>query len=406
MKILQGGGVTSAAGFSASFLSAGIKKSGKPDLALLISDVPAQSVCATTKNLLCAAPVKWCRSVMQNGSLVKGVIVNSGNANAATGEEGMLNCKRMAELTAAQLGCEPLQIYVCSTGVIGRQLPMDKVEAGISSIKKGLSNTQKAGDDFSRAILTTDLVQKQIAVTIEIGGKTVTVGGCCKGSGMIHPNMATMLAYSTTDAVISKDALKMAFENALKLSFNRITVDGDTSTNDTLMLFANGAAANNVIKPGSADFKIFSDALVYVFTELAKMVVRDGEGATKFVSITVKDAPSENQADKAARSIAHSPLVKTALFGNDPNCMGRIMAALGYSGAEINPDLCHLTVAGIKLVKSGTPLKIDVEAAASHLKSTKDIDIVIECSQGASEATIYTCDFSYDYVKINAEYTT
>jgi glutamate N-acetyltransferase/amino-acid N-acetyltransferase len=406
MNTLPNGGATSATGFSASFLVSGIKKSGKPDLALLISRVPATAECATTKNKLCAAPVKWCRQVSEMRAKVKGVLVNSGNANAATGEQGMNNCKKMAELTAAQLECDPLDIFVCSTGVIGRQLPMEKVEQGISRISDGLSETEKAGNDFSRAILTTDLVQKQIAVSIDIAGKQVIIGGCCKGSGMIHPNMATMLAYVTTDAAISKAALKKAFQNALTLSFNRITVDGDTSTNDTLILLANGLAENKEIQPDTVDYTAFSDALVFVFTELAKMIVKDGEGATKFVSITVNGAPSEKDADTAARAIAHSPLVKTALFGNDPNCMGRIMAALGYSGSVIEPDQCHLTVAGIKLVQKGVPLQIDVKAAGEHLKISKNIDIVIECNQGSSQATIYTCDFSYDYVKINAEYTT
>ncbi len=403
IKHIVNGGVTSARGYLASSTTAGIKKSGKPDLALLVSEKPAYALCATTTNRLSAAPVKWCRKIAAGIASVKGVLVNSGNANAGTGDKGWENCVKMAETVAQELGCNSEKIFICSTGVIGRQLPIEKIVTAIPLLKVNINDD--GGSFFAKAIMTTDLVTKECAVEINLDGKQVIIGGCCKGSGMIHPNMATMLAFVTTDAAISKTAFQKSFNKALSMSFNRITVDGDTSTNDTLICLANGFAGNDEIIDDTDNHNLFTDALTHVFTELAKMIVLDGEGATKFVKVMVEGAPTEKDADAAARSIANSPLVKTALFGNDPN-WGRIMAAVGYSGSTINPEKADLTVAGVALVKKGEPLPFDIKATAEKMKEAKNIDIIVNCNSGKERATIYTCDLSYDYVKINAEYTT
>jgi glutamate N-acetyltransferase / amino-acid N-acetyltransferase len=401
MKIIPNGGVTSANGFIAAGVTCGLKASGKPDFALLASKVPAISECATTTNLFAAAPVFWCRKVHALGKPVYGVAVNSGTANAATGKQGEKNAKAMAEITAKALHCNPGEVYIASTGVIGRQLPMDKIEYGIKLAAAHLA--ENGGPGFARAIMTTDLVAKEVAVGLKISGKDVTIGGCCKGSGMIHPRMATMLAFVTTDSAIARPALKKAFNAALGQSFNRVTVDGDTSTNDMVALLANGAAGNRIITGGKS-LADFTKGLTFVFRELAKKIARDGEGATKLVTIRVQGAKTETDADKAARAIAHSPLVKTALFGNDPN-WGRIMAAVGYSGIFMKPEKSDLHLCGIPLVKKGEPLSFDAQKAHRKLKE-KTVNIVVDLHLGKGAAEIFTCDLSYDYVKINAEYHT
>lgn len=401
MKQIKNGGVTSAKGYRAAGAACGIKSSGKPDFALIASDSPALSAAAFTTNLFCAAPVHWCRKVLACGRRVKGIVVNSGTANAATGKLGDRNAALMAGLTAEALKCRPREIYVASTGVIGRHLPMEKIAKGVKLASPALAHSK--GPEFARAIMTTDLVPKECAVEVRIGGKTVTIGGCCKGSGMIHPRMATMLGFLTTDAILSPAALKKAFFPAVEKSFNRITVDGDTSTNDTLILLANGEACNRAIS-GGRDLALFTEALTFVCTELAKKIARDGEGATKLVSVRVKGARTEGDADRAARSVANSPLVKTALFGNDPN-WGRIMAAVGYSGVKIRPEKSDLDICGVPLVRRGEPLAFDAKKAHRLLKE-KEVDILVHLHLGKAEAVIYTCDFSYDYVKINAEYHT
>ncbi len=401
MVKIPDGGVTSAKGFMAAGVACGIKASGKPDLALLSTKVPSLSECATTTNLFAAAPVFWCRKVHGLKRNVFGIAVNSGSANAATGKQGEKNAKTMAEITAHAIKCKPEEVYIASTGVIGKQLPMDKIEKGIKLGAACLS--ENGGGAFARAILTTDLVQKEIAIKLSISGKTIIIGGCCKGSGMIHPRLATMLAFITTDADITGKALSKAFKYAVSKSFNRITVDGDTSTNDMVTLLANGEAGNKVISGGPA-LAEFTNGLLFVFRELAKMIVKDGEGATKLVAIKVKGAKTEMDADKAARAVAHSPLVKTALFGNDPN-WGRIMAAIGYSGIKMKPEKSELSLCGILLVKNGEPIDFDAQKAHDLLKQ-KNVDIIVDLHIGKAEAEIFTCDLSYDYVKINAEYHT
>ena len=400
MKVIPGG-VTAAGGFHASGMACGIKKSGKPDLALLYSVAPALGVGAFTQNRFAAAPVEWCRRVLSGKQPLSGVIVNSGVANAITGRKGMEAAVAMAGFGAKALQCQAKALLVASTGVIGKQLPLDKIAAGVPQAKEALS--QNGGGRFARAIMTTDLVPKEYAVRFKIRGIPVTIGGCCKGSGMIQPNMATLLAFITTDANISLISLKKAFRKALAKSFNRITVDGDTSTNDSLILLANRLAGNPVITNGPA-FDLFTKGLTFVFTELAKMVVRDGEGATKLAVIRVKGARTESDADKTARRIANSPLVKTALFGNDPN-WGRLLCAAGNAGISFEPSKVRLTLCGIKLVDKGEPLAFDTKKANILLKR-KEVDITVDLGSGKEEAEVFTCDFSYDYVKINAEYHT
>jgi glutamate N-acetyltransferase/amino-acid N-acetyltransferase len=307
----------------------------------------------------------------------------------------------MAGLAASALKCAPGRVLVASTGVIGKQLPMAAIGKGVPAAAARLSPS--GGTSFARAIMTTDLARKEYAVALSIGGKTVHIGGCCKGSGMIQPNMATMLAFAATDADIALPALKKAFSAALSKSFNRITVDGDTSTNDTLILLANGRAGNPVIR-GGKDFDRFTEALCAVFTELAKKIARDGEGATKMAVVTVRGAKNDIDAEKAARAVAKSPLVKTALFGNDPN-WGRILAAVGYSGIPFNPARCSLALCGIRLVDKGEPLVFDAKKASSLLRQ-KEVDIRVDLKGGKGAATMFFCDFSYNYVKINAEYHT
>ncbi|MFH0920393.1 MAG: bifunctional glutamate N-acetyltransferase/amino-acid acetyltransferase ArgJ [Fibrobacterota bacterium] len=400
MKKIQGG-VTTAKGFLAAGVTCGLKRSGKADFGMLVSETPALFAGAFTRNLFCAAPVVWCQRILKSGKHVKGLAVNSGTANACTGKLGDKNAQRMAALAAKALACRPDEVLVASTGVIGRQLPMDKISTGITLGARALSG--KRGHDFARAIMTTDLVSKEAAVRITVGGKPVTLGGCCKGSGMIHPNMATMLAFVTTDARIAKSALNRAFKAALAQSFNRITVDGDTSTNDSLFLLANGCAHNPEIKGGKA-LADFTDALTHVCVTLAKAIARDGEGATKLVSVKVTGAKTEASADRIARSICHSPLVKTALFGNDPN-WGRILAAAGYAGVPFDPSRVSLHVCGVRLVNRGEPLLFDAAAVSKKMKAP-ELAIVVDLKAGPACAELFTCDFSYDYVKINAEYHT
>ncbi|OGJ84236.1 MAG: bifunctional ornithine acetyltransferase/N-acetylglutamate synthase [Candidatus Raymondbacteria bacterium RifOxyA12_full_50_37] len=400
MKEIKGG-ITAPKGFLASGIACGIKKSGKPDLALLSSVSSALYAGAFTTNRFAAAPVVWCRKILARKKAIKAVVVNSGNANACTGLTGEKNARHMAELTAKTLDCSSSEVLVSSTGVIGHQLPMYKLEKGIPDAASRLKKDN--GHAFATAILTTDLVSKQCAVEIDINGSPVRIAGCCKGSGMIHPNMATMLAFVTTDAIISLETLSKVFQRGLTLSFNRITVDGDTSTNDTCIMLANGEAKNPVIKSGKY-LELFSKALFHVLKELARKIVADGEGATKTVSIVVRGAKAEAEADKAARAIANSPLVKTALFGNDPN-WGRILAAAGYSGVSFDPSRVELTLCGIRLVKNGQPLLFDAKTASDRLKE-KEVDIVVDLHSGKAQAEMLTCDFSYDYVKINAEYHT
>jgi glutamate N-acetyltransferase/amino-acid N-acetyltransferase len=393
------GSVCAPQGFRAAGVAAGIKPSGNPDVTLIVSDRPANAACLFTTNRVVAAPVTVSREHVQDGR-ARAIAINAGNANACTGEEGLRNARRMAEVAGEALGCEPQEVIVCSTGVIGRMLPMDRLEAGL---RRAASELVADGAPAARAIMTTDTRPKEIAVEIPVGEGTIRIGGICKGSGMIAPNMATMLAFITTDAEVWPEVLQAAVRSAAERTFNCVTVDGDTSTNDTLAILANGASGVRVA-PGSPAHQAFCDGLLQVCTHLARELARDGEGATKLVEIEVRSAHSVGEARQVALSIGNSPLVKTALFGNDPN-WGRILCAAGYSGVDVDPNRLTLDLCGIPLVRSGTPVPFE-EAVVSQAMRVPEIAIELDLGQGEAGATVWTCDFSYDYVRINAEYTT
>jgi len=394
------GSVCAPQGFRAAGVAARIKPSGNPDVALIVSEQPAAATAVFTTNRVCAAPVIVSREHLRAGT-ARAIAVNAGNANACTGEQGLADARRMAAITAELVGCAPAEVVVASTGVIGHMLPMDRVEAGL---RQAVAELSAAGDSqAAQAIMTTDTRPKEAAVEVEIDGKQIRIGGMCKGSGMIAPNMATMLAFITTDAEVWPEALDAALRAATARTFNCVTVDGDCSTNDTLAILANGAAGVRV-PPASPAYAAFSEGLLDVCTRLAKELARDGEGATKLVEVHVSGARSVSQALQVARSIANSPLVKTALFGNDPN-WGRILCAAGYSGAALDPARLALTLCGAPLVRKGEPVAFDA-AAVSQAMRAPEVRIDVDLGLGRSEASVWTCDFSYDYVRINAEYTT
>ena len=396
------GGVTAAKGYQAAGLHCGIKKSN-PDLALVYSRVRATAAGVFTRNAAQAAPVVVSREHLASVQ-AQAVVANSGNANACTGEQGLQDARLMAELAGKALQIHPSQVVVASTGVIGVPLPMDKVKEGISQAAAALSET--GGHGAAQAIMTTDTMPKEIAVKIELSGVPVTIGGMAKGSGMIHPNMATMLCFITTDAAIAPDLLKEALKEATDKSFNRITVDGDTSTNDMVVVLANGEAGNALVASKDGDYSKFLQGLQHVCTYLARQIVVDGEGATKFIEVRVVNALSEQEAYKIANTVATSSLFKTAMFGEDAN-WGRIIAAAGYSGAAFDPgkvDIYLESAAGKEqTAKKGMGLPFDEGKAAQILKE-KEIKVIIDLQQGREEAYVWTCDLSYEYVRINAEY--
>ncbi len=404
MKEIEGG-VTAAKGFSAAGFYCGIKESinRKRDIAIIQSDVQAKVGGVFTTNLFAAAPVEWSRKIVASGA-AQAIVVNSGNANASTGDKGRADVKTMAELTA-QYARVPLEdVLVCSTGVIGQPLPMDKIGGGIMSCISLLS--PEGSEWAAEAIATTDTYMKETAVEYEYAGKTVHVGGIAKGSGMIHPNMATMLCFITTDLDISADALQKCCKEVADDSFNMVTVDGDTSTNDTMLVLANGFAENPQVEyeePGYAEFK---EALQQVAAALAKMIAHDGEGATKLLECHVDGAKTKEDARKAAKAVVGSSLVKAAFFGEDAN-WGRIACAVGYSGADMDPDKMDLWFENekgkIQLMAQGACLDLDEEKAAEILKE-REINILIQLNSGAGNAIAWGCDLSYDYVKINADY--
>jgi len=406
LKVIPGG-VTAPLGFQGAGVHAGIKKSnkGKPDVAVIFSEIPAQVGGVFTQNRVKAAPVLFSQKVVANG-LAQAVVVNSGNANACTGLEGEETAGLMALWTAQELGINEKQVIVSSTGVIGHQLPRDIVKMGINKAVGRLS--KEGGHDAALAIMTTDLFSKEIAVQTKIGDVVITVGGMCKGSGMIHPNMATMLAFITTDASIDAPVLQKALKNAVDKSFNMITVDGDTSTNDMAIIMANGKAGGSKIEEAGPLLNQFQEALDYVCIELAKMLAKDGEGASKLLEVQVKNALSTRDARIAAKAVVSSNLVKSAFFGEDAN-WGRILCAVGYSGAEINPETVEIwleSAAGReKVADRGTGLEFNEENAKKVLQE-KEIRVIIDLHQGSSEATAWGCDLTYDYVKINADYRT
>lgn len=392
------GGVLAPKGFKAAGIASGIKQSGNKDIALLVSDKTASAAAVFTTNKVAAAPVHLSKEHLVDGK-ARAVIVNSGNANACTGKQGDENAKKMADITAEVLAIDPVDVIVSSTGIIGVQLPMQKVEDGIKLAADKLNDG--TGTDAAKAIMTTDTFPKEYAVSFTVDGREVRVGGMAKGSGMIEPNMATMLAFVATDAQVTADILKQSLKYSVDKSFNSITVDGDTSTNDMVAVLANGESGVEIEHDA---VEAFQEALDQVCIELAKLIVRDGEGATKFIEIDVVGAASDADAKKAAKAIANSNLVKTAFFGQDAN-WGRIVAAVGYSSAEVDKDKVDVYYGDEKLLESGQPVDYDAAKVDQVLKA-KDIKIKVDLNLGKGSARVWTCDFSYDYVKINAEYHT
>ncbi|MDD4601057.1 Arginine biosynthesis bifunctional protein ArgJ [bioreactor metagenome] len=394
--------ITAPKGFKAAGVKAGIKKSGREDLAIIYSTVPAAGAAVFTTNVMAAAPVIVSRRNIEGGK-VSAVVVNAGCANACTGDQGLVDAEAMVHKTAELLGINNKEVVVASTGIIGVQLPMDKVEKGIEKAVNALSVD---GHNAARqAIMTTDTFPKSAAINFMFGETKITMAGMAKGSGMIHPNMATMLGFVTTDAAITPELLKKALTDAVNVSFNMVTVDGDTSTNDMVVVMANGLAGNKLIDSAEMpEYINFSIALRELCIVLAKMVARDGEGATKFLEVKVKGAVTSDDAKKVAMTIAKSPLVKTAFFGQDPN-WGRIICAVGYSEAQVIPDKTSLFIGDVKVVEGGLPLKFD-EKMLRGVMGEHDIVVTVDLGLGQEEATVWTCDFSYEYVKINGEYHT
>lgn len=404
MKVMDGG-VTAAKGFQAAGIYAGIKKD-KKDMALIYSEVPCVAAGTFTTNIVKAAPVKWDMDVVYNYQNAQAVIANSGVANACTGEEGMGYCRDTAEVAGKLLHIDPKAVLVASTGVIGKQLPMEPIKEGIKKMVPLLSESIEAGTLAAESIMTTDTVKKEVAVTLEIGGKTVTIGGMCKGSGMIHPNMCTMLSFVTTDAAISKEMLQKALSADIKDTYNMVSVDGDTSTNDTVLLLANGMAGNPIISEENQDYKLFLEALNYVNTCLAKKIAGDGEGATALFEVRVTGAQSKEQAVTLSKSIITSSLTKAAIFGHDAN-WGRILCAMGYSGADFDPekvDLFFESEAGkLQIIENGVALDYSEEEATAIL-SKQEVTAIADIKMGGESATAWGCDLTFDYVKINADY--
>lgn len=405
MQIIDGG-VTAAKGFQAAGLSAGIKKGGKKDMAMVFSKLPCAAAGTFTTNIVKAAPVKWDQSVVSDGANVHAVVINSGIANACTGEEGLRCCQETAKAAAGQLGIAKHEVLVASTGVIGKQLPLDIIKAGVEKLAPVLSDSREAAVMAAEAIMTTDTVKKEAAVSVEIGGKTVTIGGMCKGSGMIHPNMCTMLAFVTTDAAISKEMLQKALSADVQDTYNMISVDGDTSTNDTVLLLANGMAGNEkIIEDGDA-FRTFCAALHEVNCTLAKKMAGDGEGATALFETKIIGAQTKEQAKILAKSVVCSSLTKAAIYGHDAN-WGRILCAMGYSGAVFDPekvDLYFESAAGrLKIIENGVAAAYS-EEQATRILSEKEVTAIADIKMGTHSASAWGCDLTYDYVKINADY--
>ena len=374
---------------------------GRRDLGLLISnEAGGTAAVALTKNLLRAAPLLVTGEAVESGD-VRAVVVNSGVANAATGERGLENAREMQALAAAELGLEPGEVAVASTGVIGEHLPMDRIEAGIKEAAAALGDD---GSGFAEAILTTDTRTKEAVTALEIGGKTVTVGGVAKGSGMIHPNMATMLAFITTDAAVDKECLQSVLSGATEKTFNRITVDGDTSPNDMVLLMANGAADNETLIQDSPDYPAFEEAVEAVMRELAREIARDGEGATKLVEVVVEGAGDEASAAALARAIAGSSLCKAAVYGEDAN-WGRVLNAMGYSGISFDPEGVDLYFGPVKVFAKGEPVPHD-PADANATLAGDEVSVTARLREGTASATAWGCDLTEEYVRENSEYTT
>ena len=406
MDVIKNGTITDVKGFKAAGITAGLKKSGKKDLALIYSEYKAVSAAVFTKNLVKAAPILVDMENIKSEN-TQAIIVNSGNANACTGEDGYKNAKKMTEIIAEKLNLHPTEVLVESTGIIGVQMDMEKVSSGLEKIVSELS--EDGGHNAGEAIMTTDTFPKNLAVKIEIGGKEVTIAGIAKGSGMIHPDMATMLAFLVTDISIDKKLLQKVFSKSTDDSYNMVSVDGDTSTNDMAGILANGAAGNTKITDeNSEEFKIFKEALNFVNKELAKSIAKDGEGATKLIEVTTKNARTMEDAKKVSKSVITSSLFKAAVFGSDAN-WGRILCAVGYSGAELIVDKIEIFIKGedkiIQVAKNGMGIDFGEEEVEKILKEEK-VGVIVNLNDGNYDATAWGCDLTYDYVKINADYRT
>lgn len=400
------GGITAPKGFLAASCAAGIKYKDRPDMALIYSQVPCKSAGTFTTNLVKAAPVKWDQAQVSGGHPAQAVVVNAGIANACTGKEGMEYCQETARTAAEALAIPEESVLVASTGVIGMQLPMDRIAAGVKKMAGSLGGTGRDADQAARAIMTTDTKDKQVAVEFTVGGKRAVIGGMCKGSGMIHPNMCTMLSFLATDAAISKELLEKALKEDIQDTYNMISVDGDTSTNDTVLLLANGMAQNPEIREEGEDYREFCRALNLANRTLAKKMAGDGEGCTALFEVTVKGARTKEQAAVLAKSVITSNLTKAAIFGHDAN-WGRILCAMGYSGAQFDPekvDLFFISAAGkMQIVENGTALDYS-EEEATRILSQPEVTAVADIKMGDASATAWGCDLTFDYVKINADY--
>lgn len=400
------GGVTAPKGFLASGLNAGIKNQTKKDMAMVFSSTPCAAAGVFTTNLVKAAPVKWDKEIVTTSPYVQAVVVNSGIANACTGAEGLGYCADTAAEAAAALNIPKTAVLVASTGVIGKQLPIDKIKSGVTALSKVLGSSREDAKLAAEAIMTTDTKSKEVACTFELGGKQVTIAGMCKGSGMIHPNMCTMLCFVTTDAAISHELLQKALSEDVVDTFNIISVDGDTSTNDTVLVMANGQAENTPITKEGEDYKTFCEALHFIMLELSKKIAGDGEGCTCLFEATVIGAKDKNQARTIAKSVVCSSLTKAAVFGHDAN-WGRILCAMGYSGAQFDPEVVDIWLeskAGtIKIVENGIATDYSEETATKIL-SEEEVIAKMDIKEGNETATAFGCDLTYEYVKINGDY--
>ena len=405
MEIITGG-VTAAKEFMAAGVEAGIKYQNRKDMAMVYSKTPCRAAGVFTTNVVKAAPVLWDKEVVESEWEAQAIVVNSGIANACTGKLGYEYCRETAGAAADALEISPQSVLICSTGVIGMQLPMEKMTEGVRMLAKAIKPGEEAGTDAAKAIMTTDTRNKQVAVKVTIGGKEVTIGGMCKGSGMIHPNMCTMLAFVTTDVNISKKLLQEALSADVQDTFNMVSVDGDTSTNDTLLVLANGQAGNHEITEKGADYDTFVEALHYVNETLAKKIAGDGEGATALFEVKVIHADNKEDAKTLAKSVITSSLTKAALFGHDAN-WGRILCALGYSGAKFDPEAIELylesSAGKILIFKDGMAADYS-EEEATRILSCSEVTALVDMKMGEAEATAWGCDLTYDYVKINADY--
>lgn len=405
MEIVKGG-ITAAKGYKAAATEAGIKYQNRKDMAMIVSAVPAVTAGTFTTNVVKAAPVQWDKLVVEKEPFTQAVVINAGIANACTGAQGMQYCEETAKKTGELLNIPCRQVLVASTGVIGMQLPMERLEAGIAAMIPELSESRKSGHEAASAIMTTDTKEKEVAVAFQVGGKRATLGGMCKGSGMIHPNMCTMLGFLTTDVAITKELLTEALKEDVKDTFNMISVDGDTSTNDTVLILANGQAGNPVIERKDEDYAAFCEALHYVNETLAKKLAGDGEGATALFETRVIHADTRENARALAKSVICSSLTKAAIFGHDAN-WGRILCALGYSGVDFDPEALELFFESksgkIQIYKDGAAADYSEEEATKIL-SEPEVTVLVDMKMGEAQATAWGCDLTYDYVKINADY--